>query len=276
VPIGQLRDDVPPGVTATIDRCLQKDPAARFQSIAELATALEGFGSPGAKEMAERVRLVAPSVAAAGRASSDALISLASAPEASSAAGLPVASSRVAVTGGTSVSWGETQLASKLDPAPKKRASWLLGAASVLVLLGGGLLAWRSYTPGAVGSGPMASAQGATIAAIASGMGPRGGAANEAMTGEATTAEATTAPPVTHATSKATATTTPTVATAIATLTVPTAATTKLGSVHTTVTPTMAKPHASAAGSVASVASAHTSMTPAGSHKPDELPNERE
>jgi len=44
--MGQARPDVPPGLCQVIDRALAKSPADRFQSIAELATALGPFGLP--------------------------------------------------------------------------------------------------------------------------------------------------------------------------------------------------------------------------------------
>jgi len=42
-PIGELREELPRGVVAVIDRCLQKDPARRFANATELAAALAPF-----------------------------------------------------------------------------------------------------------------------------------------------------------------------------------------------------------------------------------------
>jgi serine/threonine-protein kinase len=57
-PLRQLRADVPEGVEAAVQRCLQKDPAARFEHIGELAHALAEHGSPQARHSAERITRV--------------------------------------------------------------------------------------------------------------------------------------------------------------------------------------------------------------------------
>jgi serine/threonine-protein kinase len=149
-PVGDLRPDVPPGLVMAIDRCLQKDPAARFRSVAELATALEPFGPPGSREQAERVRLVA--------GGAPPLPPLASSAESSG--------SRVAVTGGTSVSWGETQL------APLRRRRWvpalgIAGAAMALAVIGGVIMAHKAEPAPAIVA-TTASTRGAAAAASAS------------------------------------------------------------------------------------------------------------
>src|SRR5262249_41884531 len=46
-PISQLRPDIPPDLSAVLDRLLAKDPAHRFQTPAELADALSPFARPG-------------------------------------------------------------------------------------------------------------------------------------------------------------------------------------------------------------------------------------
>jgi serine/threonine-protein kinase len=127
-PVGELRPDVPPGVTAAIDRCLQKHPEGRFLTVADLAAALVPFGPPDAAEQAERVKTIL-----SARAKAPSL------PE------ISVPSSRVAVTGGTSVSWGETQLA----PLRKgtRRAS-LIALAIAVVGMGAGVIVWRTTTSG--------------------------------------------------------------------------------------------------------------------------------
>jgi eukaryotic-like serine/threonine-protein kinase len=45
----------PPGLGAVLGRCLEKEPTARFASLAELATALEPFGPPEGRVSVERV-----------------------------------------------------------------------------------------------------------------------------------------------------------------------------------------------------------------------------
>ncbi len=49
------RTDIPPGLVAVIMRCLEKDPARRFQSVAELAFALSEFASQSARTSIERI-----------------------------------------------------------------------------------------------------------------------------------------------------------------------------------------------------------------------------
>lgn len=44
-PLDQLRPDVSPGLAAAVSRCLAKDPSQRYQNVAELALALQPFGS---------------------------------------------------------------------------------------------------------------------------------------------------------------------------------------------------------------------------------------
>ena len=68
-PIDELRPDVPRGLQAVVGRCLEKDPAQRFATVAHLATALAPFGPPGSARSVERVahvlRRAEPSVEAA-------------------------------------------------------------------------------------------------------------------------------------------------------------------------------------------------------------------
>ena len=57
-PLHDLRPDLPPALLATVERCLEKDPARRFEDIAELATALEPFAPTSAHATIERARSV--------------------------------------------------------------------------------------------------------------------------------------------------------------------------------------------------------------------------
>jgi serine/threonine protein kinase len=54
-PITALRPDVPPGLQATIDRCLQKDRNLRHRNVAELAAGLVPFGPPRSDLSLERI-----------------------------------------------------------------------------------------------------------------------------------------------------------------------------------------------------------------------------
>jgi serine/threonine-protein kinase len=72
-PIRELRDDLPPGLVAVLDRCLAKEPAGRFENAAELAVALEPFAPARAKatiESARRVMRTMVDTQADGRAGS--------------------------------------------------------------------------------------------------------------------------------------------------------------------------------------------------------------
>jgi serine/threonine-protein kinase len=57
-PLATFAPDAPAGLQAVIDRCLQKDPAKRFQNVAELALALLPFGPSMARVFAERTSTI--------------------------------------------------------------------------------------------------------------------------------------------------------------------------------------------------------------------------
>jgi eukaryotic-like serine/threonine-protein kinase len=54
-PLRELRPEVPPVLESIVTRCLEKEPAKRFQDVAELAQALAPFGEPEAKSAADRI-----------------------------------------------------------------------------------------------------------------------------------------------------------------------------------------------------------------------------
>jgi hypothetical protein len=54
-PVPALTVPTPRGFAAVIKRCLEKDPARRFETVAELAAALAPFGSPGAAAVAASI-----------------------------------------------------------------------------------------------------------------------------------------------------------------------------------------------------------------------------
>ena len=112
-PLEELRKDLPPGLSRVVARCLEKDPARRYGSVAELAQELEPFGSK--RGVATRIAQVSAS-------------KLGGAPAA-------LSSGRPAVTGGTSVAWGDTELV----PPPRRRMMLILGGAlGVIVLVAAG------------------------------------------------------------------------------------------------------------------------------------------
>jgi len=56
VPLGPLRPDLPEGLVAVVDRCLEKDQAERFSNVASLAKALAPFAAPRSAQSVERIQ----------------------------------------------------------------------------------------------------------------------------------------------------------------------------------------------------------------------------
>ncbi|HEX6276500.1 MAG TPA: serine/threonine-protein kinase [Polyangiaceae bacterium] len=63
--VADLRPEAPRALSDVIAKCLEKDAARRFSSMAELATALEPFSSPASSHVAGRIRRMANAPAAA-------------------------------------------------------------------------------------------------------------------------------------------------------------------------------------------------------------------
>jgi hypothetical protein len=57
-PLAKLRPDLPPALVYIVERCMQRDPAQRFQNVAELAEALAPLQEVSPSSEAERVRRV--------------------------------------------------------------------------------------------------------------------------------------------------------------------------------------------------------------------------
>ncbi len=55
-PLMSIRPDMPRALDAVVRRCLEKDPARRFQTVADLAEALLPFAPPDARALARRIR----------------------------------------------------------------------------------------------------------------------------------------------------------------------------------------------------------------------------
>ncbi|XYH95120.1 protein kinase domain-containing protein [Sorangium sp. So ce1128] len=155
-----LRPDLPPAVGALVGRCLAKDPAARVQSVTEIARVLAPFGSQRARLSFESIdrllpepgaRAGYPTVAGARSGapgtSSPSWDAAPGAPEAATAP-MPVrpgmTSSPGSEAAGTAhgtlphASWGNTTR----TRAPRSRVALVAGAAGALVLAGFAL-AWR-------------------------------------------------------------------------------------------------------------------------------------
>jgi hypothetical protein len=125
-PLQALRTNVPADLVRAVETCMQKDPAARFQSVAQLASALEAFAPPDTRELASRIARIGGASGPRPAAS----------PAATPADGL--------VANGTSANWaGQTKSAS---PSRGKRAAIAFLAVIVLAALGavGVVIALRS------------------------------------------------------------------------------------------------------------------------------------
>ena len=97
-PLLSVRADLPAGLDAVIERCLEKDPARRFQDVGELASALSPFASRATSRYHERIlRILGAWHETAGAPS----LAREQSPEASGAAN----NTRVA----TAATWAQTQ-----------------------------------------------------------------------------------------------------------------------------------------------------------------------
>jgi eukaryotic-like serine/threonine-protein kinase len=124
-PMRALRAGVPPELDDIVARCLEKDRANRFASVTELAQALEPHAGTLAAGSADRIARVAHTSKQPPAVREK---SLRDRPSSSS--------SRVVVSGGTSVSWGETELQPvRLSLAPRLRSrTALIAAGGVLAI----------------------------------------------------------------------------------------------------------------------------------------------
>jgi serine/threonine-protein kinase len=126
IALSSLRPDVPAGICAAIQRCLEKDLKKRFANAAELASALEPFVQPGSRVLADRARLAMGSGAQ-------------SAPHlAAAAAPPPTMQSGSGSTPGTSAPWGTDRVNT---PTPQRSQPSSSGAGRVALALAGVALA---------------------------------------------------------------------------------------------------------------------------------------
>lgn len=128
-PVRDFRPDIPDGLQQVVLRCLEKDPARRFPTVAELAQALLPFAPRRAHISIERVSRV---MLAAGLSSSVPI--LPSQP--------PAMHTGSAVTGSTQSAWGHTA-----GPAATSRR-WLWAALAAVVVAGGAAAFVASRGPG--------------------------------------------------------------------------------------------------------------------------------
>jgi serine/threonine-protein kinase len=119
-PATEHRADLPRGMLEVIERCLQKDPAQRYENAAELAAALEPMAPPASRVIVERARMA---MASTKGTTPDRLASRN--PEA------------FAQTAPTPAAWGSGRGESPATPKAKKRspALWIgLGAVGAAAL----------------------------------------------------------------------------------------------------------------------------------------------
>jgi serine/threonine protein kinase len=130
-PLSGRAPGLPPALYEVVDRCLEKEPTARYPSVAELARALEPLASANARQSVERISHIlnvrtVPSSAGVGSASGSA--------SGSSSASVPRSTLQSApftpLPQSTHAAWGETH------PPPVRRSTGrLVGAAVVVVAL---------------------------------------------------------------------------------------------------------------------------------------------
>lgn len=144
----EFRSDVPPGLERVLLRCLQKDRAERWGTVAELASAISDFGSPESRihaARAQRVLGALDSTLAADAHSASTERMPAPPPGAVAAKSGEAASPHAAATVD---SWGRTQA----PASPGRR--WLLPVGAVALVLAGAGVMFLFRSPSATASAP--------------------------------------------------------------------------------------------------------------------------
>jgi serine/threonine-protein kinase len=137
--LGDARPDAPCGLATVIERCLEKDPAKRYQNVAELAIALLPFGPRRARVPAERSTSV---IRAAGLSSPDLKFPSSVFPPADTQSGSAVSLSAPALTTSRRTSKESITLAGPIsgDERPRSRAP-LVAAVIIALVVGLGATA---------------------------------------------------------------------------------------------------------------------------------------
>ncbi len=132
--LADIRPHVPPELSEIVSRCLEKDVARRWSSVAELAAKLEPFSRSAERGVVDRP----------WRSFVDTIDSGAVEPSAPRTAGVSGSGAVAASTGpklsaDTGVTWGEVSGAK--SPAPPRRRSFLVGAVAGTLLTAGVVVA---------------------------------------------------------------------------------------------------------------------------------------
>jgi serine/threonine-protein kinase len=144
-PIREHRPDVPVALAKALERCLDKDPAGRFQSIAELAEALRVFGPESCAVSARRIVRMSRTDAVSGPAAS-----------------LPRGSGSSRGEPRTASAWGRTTARPH-----RKAAAFALGAVGIVAVVASS--AWLlSRRDGGIGAGRAAAGVDTAAASIGS------------------------------------------------------------------------------------------------------------
>jgi serine/threonine-protein kinase len=157
-PLAQRRPDLPAGLGEVVDRCLQKDPTHRFQSVEQLAVSLGPFASARSAVLVARLRDTLTGVAGGPTnpppAPAAAQQDLA-ATDIETVNILPIAA-EAAVNAETNTTWEGSRAA---DPQKKKSHRALAaGAATALAMSALGLALWLTRQPAAPTAEPQAAA----------------------------------------------------------------------------------------------------------------------
>jgi serine/threonine protein kinase len=139
LPLSTLTPGATPDLARIVNRCLEKDPAHRFATVAELAAALAPFAPADTRELAVRIARISRSSDAGGPRGS-------STPPTS---GPPTH----AAASGTAVTVG-----ARTNPSGRGRKAWVAGAALLLAgVAGAGVAIARRSRPHHVDEAPIAS-----------------------------------------------------------------------------------------------------------------------
>jgi hypothetical protein len=152
-PMRSFRPDVPEGLERVIGRCLAKNRAERFASVAEMAGALAPFAPQRSQASLERIT----GVASGGAPARDL---------ATVAIGAAVDTASRYAAAGTQASWGNTNerggtSSAAMVPATTKAARvWLIaGVGGLAVVLAGGILLARGVAPAATPAAAAAASE---------------------------------------------------------------------------------------------------------------------